>query len=105
MSNEQRWREIRETIGRQIGFGNICAISGGRVYPIDNGVEMPVSNGYSVRVIYDEGWDEYIVERVFRRGDKEWVKGRQDHVYCDELGEVAYRASCFRNGEWMPVTV
>jgi hypothetical protein len=48
--------------------------------------------------------DTYIVSRVFKRGGKVFVKGVRDNVYCDEVGEAAYRASCFRSydaDEWV----
>jgi hypothetical protein len=83
----------------QIGFMNVAAISGGRVTRRDTGVTLPVGSGYSVTVDYDWG-DTYVVRRVFKRGAKVWIKGEQRDVYMDEVGEVAYRASCFRNGPW-----
>jgi hypothetical protein len=84
---------------RQIGRMNVLAISGGRVMRRESGVTLPVGCGYSVTVDLD--WnDTYLVRRVFKRGAKVWVKGEQRGVYFDEVGEVAYRASCFRNGEW-----
>lgn len=89
--------EMRVVIRKQIGMGNILSISGGRVIAIPNGIELPVSNGYSVRVEYDEGWDDYTVTRVFKRGDKEFIHGKAEHVYCGELGEMAYRAGMFRS--------
>jgi hypothetical protein len=80
----------------QIGRGNLAAISGLRVVNRDTGVTLPVGNGYSVTVDLD--WDDtYVVRRVFKRGPKVWVKGERRNVYCDEVGEVAYKASCFRN--------
>jgi hypothetical protein len=88
--------EQRKEIARQIGMGNILSISGGRIRAIENGVELPVSNGYSVRVELTAA-DDYTVSRIFRRGGKEWVKGSRDRVYCDEVGEVAYRAGMFRS--------
>ena len=99
-------REMRQTICQQIGMGNILSISGGKVIPTETGIALPVSNGYTVHVEYDEGWDDYIVSRVFKRGDKEFIKGRIDHVYCDQLSELAYRAGMFRSwdeNEWMVV--
>ena len=63
---------------------------------ISDGIELPVSAGYSVR-IHLTGCDDYTVERVFKRGAKEWIKGRRVRVYCDQLSEAAYRASCFRS--------
>ena len=88
-------RELVEQIGRM----NVMAISGFRVIGRETGVTLPVGSGYSVTVDLD--WnDTYVVRRVFKRGAKVWIKGEQRNVYCDEVGEVAYRASCFRNGPW-----
>jgi hypothetical protein len=97
----------------QIGRMNVFAISGGRVY-VDGEtydrasnttqeVDLPVSYGYRVRIRL--GWDDtYTVERVIvkntKSGIKVTVKGSQEGVYCDEIGEVAYKASCFRNVEF-----
>ena len=90
--------DTRELI-RQIGTMNVMAISGGRVMRRESGVTLPVGAGYSVTVDLD--WDDtYIVRRVFKRGAKVWIKGQQRNVYFDEVGEAAYRASCFRNGPW-----
>lgn len=95
-------REGREcdpsVILQQIGSMNVMAISGGRssaVYDSSGhpvGVSLPVSNGYSV-VVYLDFSDTYVVERCFR--DK--VKGSLDYVYSDQVGEIAYRASCFHD--------
>lgn len=93
--------EQRREMLRQIGRSNIMAISGGRVLPLKNGVELPVGNGYRVRVRLLPN-DTYRVERIFVRGSKVFDKGYRDNVYCDEVGEMAYYASCFRNdsGTW-----
>lgn len=91
----------REMI-RQIGRMNFLAISGGRVRPLEDGIEMPVGSGFVVRVRLTV-MDEYIVQRVFKRGGKEFDHGTKDRVYCSEVGEQAYRASSFRSydkGEW-----
>lgn len=82
----------------QIGKMNVLAISGGRVIQLDDVLALPVSHGYRVEVELDEGSDTYTVRRVFVRNGKRHIKGEQTNVYCDEIGEVAYRASCFRNG-------
>lgn len=88
-----------DTVIAQIGRMNIAAISGLRVGRRATGITLPVGSGYSVTVDLD--WnDTYTVRRVFKRGPKVWLKGEQRNVYCDEVGEVAYRASCFRNGPW-----
>ena len=80
----------------QIGRGNLGAISGGRVTHRPTGVTLPVGRGYSVTVDLAPD-DTYTVSRVFTRGLKVWVKGTEAGVYCDEVGEAAYRASCFVN--------
>ena len=95
-------REGREcdpsVILQQIGSMNVMAISGGRssaVYDSSGrpvGVSLPVSNGYSV-VVYLDFSDTYVVERCFRDN----VKGSLDYVYSDQVGEIAYRASCFHD--------
>lgn len=83
----------------QIGRMNVFAISGGRVVGRPTGITLPVAHGYSVTVDLD-GNDTYVVRRVFARGGKSWVKGERRGVYCDEVGEVAYRASCYHDGDF-----
>lgn len=92
--------QIANTILGQIGVQNILAISGGRKLPLIKdkecvGVVLPVRYGYSVEVELDRGSDTYTVRRVFRRGMKRWVKKEIEHVYCDNLGDVAYEASLY----------
>lgn len=79
----------------QIGRMNVAAISGGRVFTSPNAIVMPVSNGYHVVVSLDVS-DTYVVRQVFVRSGKATVKGQWSDVYADQVGEVAYRASCFR---------
>lgn len=100
--NEDFAFDIRRTIVEQIGRGNIFSISGGRIIGVTDpddriGIELPVSHGYKVRVFYDEAGDDYIVVRVMVRGAKEFVKGTKTGVYCDQVGEQAYRAGMFRS--------
>ena len=90
--------DTRQEIVRQIGIMNIFAISGGRVHPLPDGIDLPVGNGYRVYVRLTAG-DDYTVERVFKRNGKVTSHGIETRVYCDEVGEVAYRASCFRNDD------
>lgn len=90
--------EERQTIARQIGGMNIMAISGGRITGLPDGIELPVGSGYRVRVRLTPA-DDYTVERVFIRSGQVFSKGIEDMVYCDEVGETAYRASCFRNND------
>ena len=81
----------------QIGRMNIMSISGGRVWIDENDdLLLPVSSGYRVRICL-EADDTYTVTREMKRGPKLFVKGVQTDVYCDEIGEVAYRASCYKN--------
>ena len=96
--------EITTTALRQIGAWNVAAISGGRVHHASETLlVLPVGRGYSVEVEYVWGRDTYTVRRVFTRRARgaaeptRFVKGERDDVYCDELGEVAYQASCFHH--------
>lgn len=86
----------RMDIARQITMPVILSISGGQIRAIEDGIELPVSNGYSVRVQLTAA-DDYVVSRIFRRGAKEWVKGSASRVYCDDVSELAYRAGMFRS--------
>lgn len=85
----------------QIGKMNVFGISGGRVGVIvEKGktvaVELPVSNGY--RVSIKLGWDDtWTVARQFVRKGVVFDKGTVEGVYCENVGEVAYQASCFRS--------
>jgi hypothetical protein len=86
----------------QIGRMNVFAISGGRVGVIVNNegetveVHLPVSNGY--RVSISLGWDDtWTVSRQFVRKGVVSDKGTLEGVYCEQVGEIAYKASCFRN--------
>lgn len=94
-------RDQQNEMLRQIGRMNVMAISGGRAVPLKDGVELPVGSGYRVRVRLLAN-DTYRVERVFVRGSKTFEKGFCENVYCDEIGDIAYYASCFRNdsGQW-----
>lgn len=83
----------------QIGRMNVLAISGGRVGRRGDTLLLPVGAGYSVEIDLDVASDTYTVRRMFRRGGKAFPKGERTYVYADELGEVAYQASCFRNGD------
>lgn len=91
-------REIINELIRQIGPMTMLAASGGRYRRLsDTVLSLPVGSGYSVEVEYDTGWDDYTVRRVFTRGGKRWVKGETVHLYCDDIGEATYRASCFHH--------
>jgi hypothetical protein len=88
-----------QTLVDQIGPRNVLAISGGRLLACRTGITLPVAAGYSVTVDLAAG-DTYTVRRVFVRGTRRWVKGERSGVYCEQVGEVAYQASCFRNVEF-----
>lgn len=88
--------EQAKTLTDQIGRTMVLVISGGRKHLNAVGsLVLKVSHGYSVEIDYNEGSDTYTVRRVFTRGTKRWIKGEISNVYCDQVGEVAYRASCF----------
>ena len=88
----------------QIGHMIILAISGGRVYVSKHiyetvGIDLPCGAGY--RVSIQLGWnDEWTVTRQFVRKGVVFNKGTIEGVLCDNIGEVAYKASCFRSYEF-----
>lgn len=102
-----------EELKRQIGWSNLFAISGGRVY-LDGAtynakygeveqIELPVGYGYRVRITL--GWDDtWTVQRVIvkntKKGISENIKGTVEGVYFDEVGEIAYKASRFQDVEF-----
>ena len=110
MTEEAKGRNFNvDELIAQIGMGNLFGISGGRViidgatydsqYKTTQEVELPVGYGYRVRINLD--WDDtWKVSRIYVRKGKYAVKGVQTGVYFDAVGEVAYKASCFRNVEF-----
>lgn len=110
MTTEAKGRDFNvDELIAQIGMHNVFAISGGRViidgatydneYKTTQEVELPV--GYGYRVVVNLDWDDtWKVSRVFYRKGKKTIKGVQAGVYFDEVGNVAYKASCFRNVEF-----
>ena len=78
----------------QIGWGNIRAISGGRILRHGTGVILPVRYGYKVTVDLAAN-DTYTVRRLFVRGAKVFTKREWTGVYADQVGEIAYQASCY----------
>ena len=103
---EEKYRPFNEDeLLKQIGIQNVYAISGGRVGVTKNNqgetveIELPV--GYGYRVSIKLGWDDtYTVSRQFVRKGVVTDKGTIEGVYCDQVGEIAYKASCFRNVEF-----
>lgn len=77
----------------QIGKMNIFAISGGRVEYRPTGITLPVARGYWVMIDLS-GDDTYTVSRVLKRKGL-IIKGTVEGVYCENIGEVAYQASCY----------
>jgi hypothetical protein len=83
----------------QIGKFQLVAISGLRWSTSGKGREvyvlhLPVGHGYRVDIELAAD-DTYTVRRVFKRGDKETVKGELKEVYFDKVGDAAYYASCY----------
>jgi hypothetical protein len=81
---------------RQLGTRTVAAVSGLRVTIHPDGVTLPVHAGYRV-TIHLAANDTYTVRRVFERGGRRWVKGEEVGVYCDQVSDAAYRASCYVN--------
>jgi hypothetical protein len=89
---------------QQIGRMNILAISGGRVQYTNDAVVLPVGNGYRVEIELAAD-DTYTVRRVFKRGAKTFDKGTMKGIYAEDIGDVAYYASCFRSNDFPLVGV
>ena len=87
----------RQTILDQLGRMNRMAIDGLRpATPTWRGVELTCGYGYRVRIELAPN-DTYTVQRILKRGAREFVKGEQTDVHWPELPEVAYRAGMFRD--------
>jgi hypothetical protein len=92
------WEQLRAQIGM-----NLLAISGGRWGREGvSTIRLPAGAGFHVLVTLEVD-DTYTVRRIFARGTKMFDHGVRRNVYCDEISEVAYFASCFHSyepGEW-----
>lgn len=102
MKNEYQCRSFNpKELLAQIGTMNVLAISGGRVQVINNEdnecveVILPVAKGYSVNITLGF-MDTWTVRRVYGVKSPK-TKGVMEDVYFTEVGEVAYKASCFVN--------
>jgi hypothetical protein len=88
---------------RQINVGNLMAVSGGVWFHAGvSSVIFPAGSGFQVLVTL-EADDTYTVRRLFQRKGEWFLHGERTNVYCDEVSEVVYYASCFRSygpGEW-----
>lgn len=94
-------------IAEQIGIMTVLAISGGKAFPIYShdrddsvGLRLPIDGTRRVDVIL--GWmDTYTVRRIRtivsgpQRGS-DVVEFERSDVFCDEVGHVAYEASCWK---------
>lgn len=91
--------DVRQLVA-QVGRGTVLSVSGGRIARNveTGGVILPCGSGYTVEVDLAAN-DTYTVRRVFSRAGRRWVKGERAGVYCDQVGEVVYRAGMFRD-EW-----
>ena len=85
-----------KTLVNQIVMMNVMAISGGRVIDRGTGITLPVGHGYSVEIDLNF-MDFYDVKRVYTRGTKRVIKGEAVDVDFTQIGEVAYKASCYVN--------
>lgn len=103
MENQYQVRPFdAKVLVNQMGRMNVLAISGGRVHAIVNDegqtveVQFPVGHGYRVAITLGF-MDTYTVRREFVRAGKVFVKGVVEDVYFDQVGEIAYQASCYVN--------
>jgi len=94
---ETKYRDCdADQLLQQLG-ANLLAVSGGVVLKRKTGVTLPVGNGYAVEIDLNF-YDYYDVKRVFYPNNNERViKGETFDIDAFNIGEVAYRASCFMN--------
>ena len=111
MREEAKKRGYRQceasVIVEQVGRMNVMGMSGGRVIVRETGITLPIALGYSVEIDLN-ALDLYDVKRVYTRAGARSVKGAVTDVYCDDLSDVAYYASCYVNvkfggEEWQKV--
>ena len=93
-------------LAHQLGRMTVLAISGGKCFTIHNGegdpigLLLPCGNSRAVEVVLD--WnDTYSVRRVrlVTRGNETGavvVESEQSGIYCDQVSETAYQASCWK---------
>lgn len=113
MTTKEKIKRVREgreldpkELIRQIGVMNVLAISGGKTAAILDGenyvigLQLPCGTNRQVEITLNF-WDTYTVRRYRtivkgeQRGE-DILEFEQDMVYCDEIAEVAYRASIWR---------
>ena len=87
------------TLRSQIGRNTFFAICGGRSEIRDGKLHMAVSSGYRV-VVSLEANDTYTVERIMKRGAKVFPKGIVTDVYAEQVSDVCWDASCYKNVEF-----
>jgi hypothetical protein len=87
------------TLRSQIGRNTFLAICGGRSEIRDGALHMAVSSGYRV-VVSLEPNDTYTVRRIMKRGVKIFEKGSMTDVYADQVSDVCWAASCYKNVEF-----
>jgi hypothetical protein len=93
-------------IASQIGKMNVLAVSGGRLTALRDaegeevGLILPITSDRRVEVVLD--WsDTYTVRRVRyitkgKDAGNEVVEFEKSDIYCDEVGEMTYTASCWK---------
>lgn len=90
----------------QVGRMNILAVSGGRIGALGTkdgesvGIFLPITHDRRVEVVLGV-MDTYTVRRVrhILKGQHigaEVIEVEHDDVYCDEVGELVYQASCWK---------
>jgi len=91
-----------DELRRQIGM-NLLAVSGGRWRRHSgSSIGFPCGAGFEVLVTLEVD-DTYTVRRLFWRSGKAFLHGERSNVYCDDISECVYFASCFRSydaDEW-----
>ena len=90
--------QILITMMDQIGERTLLAVSGGRYIVRDSEtLRLPAGSGYHVDIRYNRGQDLYEVTRAFVRDGITHAKGTRTGIFCDQLAETVWDASCYVN--------
>lgn len=87
----QRIVMARQLLGRD-PVRLLMGCSGGRVRPLSDGIELPISNGYKVRVRLTPADDYTPCNESSSAVARSSPRGERTRIYCDQVGDAAYRS-------------
>jgi hypothetical protein len=88
---------LRDEIARRVGRLVLHEVSAGRVVPLPDGIELPVTSSDYLVCIRRTAARTYEVTRVLARPGTEASEGERSGVSQHGIREAAWEASCFRS--------